>query len=420
MNEAILHTLRLSRAYCAEKLFWFAPALYECNIVITTKVAVAGIDNHYNIYFNPRAIETISKDRPIEQVVQEIGFLWIHEISHVLRDHSNRAKELNADKYIWNISADFEINDSSWKKELAMPKNFPGLLPEKYGLPKGRLAEFYYDTIYNDEILKKSIFQSLQNFGKWNEGSGVNGFINDWEKGQKQMIPIYRTTIERNVAIKLKDFQKNNTIEGNWYIWVDWILKSKINWKKILQYRMNIATNIGGSLRVDYSFSKPSRRQNIFSPILTPSFSGERKGEIVIVLDTSFSMGTSEISQAVGEVLKVLNDLKMPLIVIPCDSKAYSPLKIKSNSDKYKITKLIGGGTTNLLEGIKAALKFRPDSILVLTDGNTTFPKNRFNTPVLFGIISRNKDLINIDIQCPPWDKKAIIFIPIEEDLYIN
>jgi len=55
-------------------------------------------------------------------------------------------------------------------------------------------------------------------------------------------------------------------------------------------------------------------------------------------------------------------------------------------------------------------LKPRPDSILVLTDGFTPYPKKRYPVPVLFGILKlRNK--ISRRPPNPPWGKDTVVEI---------
>ena len=116
-----LHNLRLSRAYAAEHLAWFAPALYQCKIFLTERIPVAAIDSHYNIYFNPHTVMDIRKSsRNLMDAMQQLAFLWVHEISHVLRDHDVRSKDLGAESKLWNDAADLEINDADWPN-LRMP-----------------------------------------------------------------------------------------------------------------------------------------------------------------------------------------------------------------------------------------------------------------------------------------------------------
>src|SRR4051794_5000151 len=139
--------VRMSRALAAECLPFFAEVLYAARLVMTsTCPALAAIDPHLRVYFQPELVqELVSSTTPSEAIAQ-LGFVWIHEISHWLRDHRTRAVEAGvgaAQSLLWNAAADLEINDARWTG-LRPPKMFPPLLPSDFGFPAGVLTEEYY------------------------------------------------------------------------------------------------------------------------------------------------------------------------------------------------------------------------------------------------------------------------------------
>ncbi len=411
--------LRLARAFCAEKLPWFAPALYQARIILTEQIPVAAIDINYNVYFNPEPIRIISQSSSNKQEsMAQIGFIWIHEISHVLRQHADRCQDIKGDKYLWNIAADFEINDSQWKG-LQMPQKFQGLLPQKFLLPMGKLAEFYYHKILKD----KDALSKLEQLGlsDWNEGSGVHKKTEVWEQGgqsddknnQRQKLHPIDIELTRK-AVAQKMYENRHLIgnmPGSWGLWIEKVLQSKTDWRKILRHRLSLALSKGIGLKVDYSFTRPSRRQAIYSPIVTPSFSGSLGGRFAIVVDTSGSMSGQWLEQAIGEVYKILDDFKLPITVIPCDAIAYEPILLKKPSDRFKVRQLQGGGGTDMTVGIQVALKLKPqpDTILVLTDGYTPYPNTTFQLPVIFGIIKQYQESTTPLPNIPPWTKTSIV-----------
>ena len=424
MTQEVQNALRLARAYSAEKLAWFAPALFQCRIILTEQIPVAAIDTNYNIYWNPKTIlEILENGDGVTDTIPQIAFVWVHEISHVLRQHADRAADLKANAKIWNIAADLEINDGEWDG-LKMPERFPGLLPEKYNLPNGKLAEWYYHKIQDDESLREKIENSIESeegeIFSWDEGSGVHNSPRPWEQNsEKQKLhAIDRELTARTVAKKMQEARKfQGTFPGSWEVWVEEILQSNTDWKKILNHRMSTAIATGIGLRVDYTFARPSRRQSVYHPIITPSFSGSRSGNVAVVVDTSGSMGGEELGQAVAEVCKVLEDFKLPVTVIPCDAEAYEPIVLRKPSDRFKVQKLKGGGGTNMIVGIEAALKLRPspDTILVLTDGYTPYPPKPYKIPVVFGILKNDIHQETPVPDSPPWSKTAVVGIVIKD-----
>jgi predicted metal-dependent peptidase len=448
-HEAVMNLLRLTRAYCAEKLVWFSPALFGVRIILTEKVPVAAIDRNMNIYFNPKAVEAMENNaQNLTDFVQQLGFVWIHEIAHVLREHSARADDQKADAKLWNIAADFEINDGIWEG-LKMPEIFPGLLPKNYELPDGKVAEWYYYELLDKPQLAifignkgSGIYGQLpdgdvgiSNGGSgihgqlpdwdegsgvhgqprnWDEGSGVHGQPRNWEAGEnrQKLHPLDLEVMRCDVAQKMHENRKFiGSMPGSWALWVDKILKSRTDWRKKLRHRMSIAISTGIGLQVDYSFARPSRRQSVYLPIVAPAFSGDLSARIACVVDTSGSMGGDELGQAVGEVCGVLADFKIPITVIPCDAAAYAPILVSKPSDYVKLQKLSGGGGTDMIVGIEAALALRPkpDTILVLTDGYTGYPPMPYKTPVVFGILKRDFNAITPLPNMPPWSKEAVV-----------
>ncbi len=482
-NSHIDDLIRFARAYCAEQLPWFAPALFQCNIQLTDKVPLAAIDQHLNIYFNPKSVQKIVDATDTKSALSQLGFVWIHEISHILREHGDRAKAHNASHGLWNVAADLEINDSKWEG-LAPPDIFPLVFPKTYDLPEGQITEYYYQKLKEQQEKKKKEKQEQSKESKEDEqtgpgdnadnpdspsdsdnknqepnqdqgqdeeqdndtpdndsteegpapednhpdeGSGVHGTPREWELEQEAPEAVEEMNanantkqhkeelevemIRKEVAQKLKEREKGN-VPGGWERWAEDRMKSKVNWKQVLKHRMNIAVSKGIGSRVDYSYKRPGRRQSSHPNIIMPSLRGDVSARIACVVDTSGSIKDDELSQIIGEILGVLKAYQFPVTVIPCDARAYTPIQIAIPSDFFKLQKLPGGGGTDMIVGIEAALNLvpKPDCILVLTDGFTPFPKKLYKTPVLFGILKMDGRRVKMPPN-PPWRKDLVVEI---------
>jgi predicted metal-dependent peptidase len=94
------------------------------------------------------------------------------------------------------------------------------------------------------------------------------------------------------------------------------------------------------------------------------------------VCDTSGSMSDELLAACLAEVEGLLNALGLArrLRVLACDTAAGPARRVSS----ARQVELVGGGGTDMGEGISAAaaLKPKPAVIVVLTDGYTPWPDN--------------------------------------------
>jgi len=417
MANEIEQLLRMARAYAAERLPWFAPALYAAPLVLTDSCpSVAAVDEGMRIYFNPECVrQLLAQAETTQRALRQLAFLWVHEICHILRRHAERAKEKGAEPIRWNIAADLEINDAQWQG-LEIPEAFPPLLPKQLGLRKGKLAEFYYDAL-EKEVCSTS--------GEWegvsDEGSGVHGQKRWWElpaddKRAPARSESDKELIRREVAEELRQRKSWGDIPAGWKRWAEEVLNPKVNWRDLLKRKVRGALTIGTGQRIDYSFARPHRRAEVYDPVLPPSLQGDFLPRIACVVDTSGSMSKRKLAQALAEVRKVLETFRLPITVIPCDAVPYEPIQVFTSSQAQRL-RLRGGGGTNMIAGIEAALKLRPipDVVIVLTDGYTPFPPKRYKVPVLFGIFDPTGDGKVPKPPMPPWRDQDVVIIPLQE-----
>lgn len=400
-QKTVLADLRLARAYAAKHLPWFAPALYRCHIVLTDKTNVAAIDPNYNVYWNQDMVAAIAASTPDRtRQLEELAFIWIHEISHNLRDHGSRRAAIGGEPGRWNCCADLEINDADWPGT-QHPSAFPPLLPEDFKLDDGELAEWYYRQPETD-----------RNYGELDCGSSAHGEAREWElEGDRQEInDTQREVIRRNVAEEMS--KTPGSLPGGWAVWVRETLNPKVDWQQLLRQRLATAIAVGSGARVDYSYRRPGRRQSSYDPIIMPTLTGSSRSQLAVVIDTSGSMEGAQLDQAIGELYGILRTAHQRVTLIPCDTKAYDPVRLDGEPDLRRLLQLPGGGGTNLIGGIEAALALTPgpDAVLVLTDGFTPYPTETYATPVIFGIIAEKPDHYNRPPN-PPWSEDTVVEI---------
>ncbi len=415
--------LRLARTYTAEKLPWFAPALFACRIRLTEQVPVAAISEKMDIFFNAEAVLEIAEESiPKPQVLAELGFLWIHEILHVLRRHGERGREKNADARLWNLACDLEINDGSWSG-FSPPEKFRPYYPDDFKLPCEQIAEFYYQKLLKQAESEEGSFEACD-FD--DEGSGVHGQMRPWEvsldEEEKQLDSLKLDHIRSEVARKWREeFSRDNEEQrqgssSGWERWVEEQLKPKIDWRKAIKQRLRTVITQGVGSRIDYSFGRMNRRQAVYDPLIIPSLAGSLEVMISCVVDTSGSIGQEELSQVLGEIMGMLQTFRFPVTIIPCDVRSYEAIEVKTLSDLFQIDRLPGGGGTNMIKGIEAALEQKPlpNVVVVLTDGFTPFPPKPYSVPVIWGLLptpyGRKKNNFRKP-PIPPWPESSVVEI---------
>src|SRR5262249_24941952 len=125
---------------------------------------------------------------------------------------------------------------------------------------------------------------------------------------------------------------------------------------------------------VDYSYRRPSRRASAVPDVVMPTMQ-RPVPEVAVVVDTSGSMNETLLGRALSEIDGLMRSLGLAqrrLPVLPCDAAAHAVQKVTS----ARQVELMGGGGTNMGEGIEGARRLRPPPsvVIVLTDGLTPWP----------------------------------------------
>ena len=398
-----------------------------------------------------------------------VGAVWYHEVAHWLRAHGERAEAVRADARLWNLAADLEINDY-----LPDGMAYPSLegkpiaaLPRQFNLPDGEIAEWYYQRLVERARAQAQaggqqsqaggqqpppsgspcpqgepseggspraaggtsrrgagVSQSDQDGVVWDEGSGAHGQARPWEltaddPSTNALSDFDRQALQEEVARRIiEEHQKNRgTMPAGWLRWAEAILKPKVNWREQLKRIVRGVISEGLGHRLDYSYRRPHRRSAVYHPLYLPALQGEYKPRVACVVDTSGSISDRELVQALAEVRAVLEALRIPVTIIPCDAVPYEAIRVFHGSDWLKVRQgLRGGGGTDMVAGLNAALalKPKPEAVIVLTDGHTPFPRTRPKDTAVIWAIWRYGDGEPPKPPMPPWRTRDVVVVPIE------
>jgi len=257
----------------------------------------------------------------------------------------------------------------------------------------------------------------------WDEGSGVHGQARPWElhaddPSTNALSDFDRQALQEEVARKIVEHQKEQgTLPAGWLRWAEAILKPKVNWREQLKRILRGVISEGLGHRLDYSYRRPHRRSAVYHPIYLPALQGEYKPRVACVVDTSGSISDRELMQSLAEVRAVLEALRIPVTIIPCDAVPYEAIRVFHGSDWLKVRQgLRGGGGTDMVAGLNAALalKPKPEAVIVLTDGHTPFPSVRPKDTAVIWAIWQYGDGEPPKPPMPPWRARDVVVVPIE------
>lgn len=363
--------LAYERPYLAQIIWSLIPVKVE-------GIGTLAVDKYHRLYYDPRVAD--------KWTIHEIVSVLYHEVLHLLRAHPERGE--NKDQLDFNISADAEINDDindegCW----SLPDGH--VTPKALGEENGKLAEEYYEALRKKKRKKKP--GASPNPGAGNCGSAAHGHDQEWEQGPPSaqnpgVKPGQSELIKRQVAKDTQEHSKSRgSVPGHLERWANEKLKAKVNWRKTLATAIRHAVNhVSGA--GDYTFTRMSRRQS--GSVILPA-TWQPKPEVAVVIDTSGSMSEQDLNAAIAETGAILKSLGLRdgVHVLAVDAEVHAAKRVFSDKQVEKLLK--GGGGTDMGVGIAQALKMnpRPKVIIVLTDGETPWPKAPPPAKVIVGII---------------------------------
>jgi predicted metal-dependent peptidase len=444
MNEMMPPTLHAARLRLAVDRPYLATALWSLIPVEARGLGTLAVDRRWRLYYDPDALAEMALDTVV-------GALY-HEICHLLRDHARRAEALSAEWRAFNLAADAEINDDLRSEpSVSLPPG--GVYPEQFGQQPGRLAEEYYAALVHQQpppppqpggavgslshpdaggsavspesARDQSAAPSQPPAGPVTSGaSGTDHQSSDssphqpirpapgcgvcgscavsypmpWEDASASasdrvggISDVEAEIIRQHVAHEIiriaKSADQRGLIPGHLTRWAKQQVSPRYNWRRAL------SSAIRGSLAevsglVDYSYTRPSRRQAVYPDVIFPTFR-RPVPEVAIVVDTSASMTEYALGQALAEISGVIRaaGTHSGVRVLAADAAVHTCQRVFHAQQ----VRLVGGGGTDMGEGIAAALGLRPrpDVIIVLTDGYTPWPEDApKGASVIVGLIS--------------------------------
>lgn len=319
---------------------WFGSLSMNLKIVPCDSIPTFGVDGT-SMFYNPTYADT--------KTDKELCGILAHEVMHCALLHIYRRN--GRDPMLWNIAADYAINQELINSGLTLPKGC--LLDSKY-------KDLPAETIYAQ--LKKQVIQLGGKLGIQGDGQPTGTFSDAPSDGQgdksedgeqspkgqpnasngQQKQPSKGGMSEQDWKIAAEQATKVAKAAGKLSGDIDRMIqesrKSKTDWRQELREFLEQTTPS------DYSWQSPNRRY-IHAGIYLPGMIKEGFGKLVLACDTSGSISQEDLNVFAAEVSAIASDLKPESIdVLYCDAAVKGIQQFMCDED-IKLQPKGGGGT---------------------------------------------------------------------------
>ena len=310
----------------------------------------------------------------------------------------------------WNHATDIAINQVVEHAGFTIPQDW--LMPSTYDFPANLSAEEYYDLLEEEEVdlPPPPNQQDDEELDGPDPGRGGGTSGSDGQKRKHEadlpddasdkevpaMSEYDQQMIERAVAEDTEQYERSRgTVPSGLSRWAKQILRPKVDpfkeFRAACRYVANTTHGHG-----DYTFRKLPRRwppggARLPAPVQPlPRF--------VVIVDTSGSMNEDDLAKALGVAEQGLRGAPTGSIEFMAgDMEA----RFVKTVFRVEDVELLGGGGTDMGRLIVQACEQRPvpTGIIVITDGETPWPRYPVETRVVACITRRDRGCFAV----PSW-----------------
>jgi predicted metal-dependent peptidase len=403
-----------AKRLAVQRLPYLGSLLWTARTIETDKVGTMAVDQYGRLYICPEFVEKLS--------VKHCAFVLLHEMLHIALSHPKRLglrvkNPTQQQAFAWNIAADISVNEIL-QRDCADITLDACVRLEQYSskdsrFQRGMSTEQYYELLMDQPDEPQggsggeqpdsdgdggSMGQATQQQGSQpTGGSSADGLPRDYEDevGMSDAIGQEGKLIEVEQAIERHEKESKGSVPGELKQSIKVRLHPMPDPFEQLRSAVNrsVASPLGDAVS---TYRKVNRRQQHDMP--------RRRGEIryapecVVVVDTSGSMDCNNNKElALNAVAKGLRRVQRPRVIC-ADGKVQSVKHITS----MRSFEWIGGGGTMMDKAVEFAdSEYRPDAIVLITDGFTDYPAKRTRARLIVGLVSDGDKCYAV----PSWAK---------------
>lgn len=360
--------MQKARAKMLIKHPFFATLLVSTPWKMTTDIPTAATDMS-TLYFNPDFME--------KQTDDVILSVLAHEVMHMALEHGLRCQARNPQ--VWNFACDYALNLV--------------LKDSGFEIPADWLCDDMYKGMSADQIYDKIMQQAKKGGGGGGKGQGGGAMQGDILPSDANNDPAkeakVRRGIQQKVAAAANVARMAGKFAGELERLIGEILDPKVPWTHILRDYMT---------RVTKDDEQWSRRNRRFQNVYLPARHSEKMGEIVLIGDTSGSIGNDELCKYMAEAGAIAEDVHPERIrILWADTRV-------AGEQVFEEGQLIdpkpkGGGGTDMRVPLEKALEYEPECVVLFTDGYTPWPEVEPDYPLIVCCTTDTQVPIGLDIR---------------------
>ncbi|WP_149112013.1 vWA domain-containing protein [Limnoglobus roseus] len=165
---------------------------------------------------------------------------------------------------------------------------------------------------------------------------------------------------------------------------VEAVRRPPVDWRAVLR------AFVSATACNDYAWARPNRRF-LWQGLYLPGLRSEELGDVVIAVDTSGSVGPTELAVFAGAVDDVLSAFDCVATVLYHDTEVQGVQTWRSGDGPLVLAPVGGGGTAHacVFDWLDRA-GVSPACVVCLTDLETRFPDRPPGVPVLWAVVGDN------------------------------